>query len=118
MVDTYPAFFYERLIDASSRSWKEFQDVFKIFSVWWKSLAGQFSLESAMNDYIQDIYYKLVELLEKREALPPIRLTILLIYDSPFTNVRSDDSYFSIIPIQQFLIGGDALIPRLDKLID
>ncbi|WP_249365692.1 hypothetical protein [Cytobacillus citreus] len=98
-------------------SLKNFNEIYKIFKVWWNSFAGRFSIERSIDDMGHTLYADLAKSLVQRGIKPKKDLNISLIYDECLLADAQVSSYFAILPIRDFFIKYKELVPKLEVCI-
>ncbi|KOY80842.1 hypothetical protein I6G82_10610 [Lysinibacillus macroides] len=107
--------FYETLFERDTS--KHFNEIYKAFSVWWRSLAGQFSVERSVGDKAQNLYNDLSNGLKQSGRKPQKYLHITLIFDEYVIGKSVSIPYFLTVSIQDFWINYKSLVPKLQESI-
>jgi hypothetical protein len=105
--------FYQRLVVIDADSLKNFKEIYKTFKVWWNSFAGRFSIERSIDEMGQKLYWDLANWLVQRGIEPKKELNISLIYDKCLLANAQISSYFAVVPIRDFFVKYEELVPKL-----
>jgi hypothetical protein len=109
--------FYQRLFVIDDYSFKNFNEIYKTFKVWWNSFAGRFSIERSIDEMGQKLYWDLANSLVQREIEPKKEFNISLIYDDCLLANAQISSYFAVLPIRDFIVKYKELVPKLKVCI-
>lgn len=109
--------FYKGLFVENGDNLNEFNEIYQSFNVWWRSLAGQFSVERSIDDKVHAIYTDLANLLMEKGIKPQRRLKICLIYDECLLVDLVPSAYFAVLSIRECYVNYKELIPKLQLSI-
>jgi hypothetical protein len=109
--------FYQRLFVINDDSFKNFNEIYKTFKVWWNSIAGRFSIERSIDEMGQKLYWDLANSLVQSGIEPKKELNISLIYDECIIANAQISSYFAVLPIREFIVKYKELVPKLKVCI-
>lgn len=109
--------FYQSLFVIDADNLKNFNEIYKTFKVWWNSFAGRFSIERAIDEMGQNLYWDLANLLVRKGIEPQKELNITLIYDECLLANAQASSYFAVLPLRDFFVKYKELVPKLEVCI-
>lgn len=109
--------FYQRMFVIDDDSFKNFNEIYKTFKVWWNSFAGRFSIERSIDEVGQKLYWDLANSLVQRGIVPKKEMNIILIYDECLLATAPVSSYFAVLPIKDFFVKYKELVSKLKVCI-
>ncbi|WP_244864400.1 hypothetical protein [Paenibacillus sp. J23TS9] len=108
---------YQGLFAQDQNTLNEYNEIYRSFIVWWRSMAGGFSVERSVDEIGQQIYADLASLLIEKGIQPQKEFIISYIYDECLLVELEPSSYYAIVSIRDCFMNYKGLIPKLQQSI-
>ncbi len=104
---------YNRLFEQTPESFNKYNDIYKAFQVWWRSTAGQSSIEMHVYERTNSLYEALSTYLKKKKIIPSKGLKINLIFDKCILSNSNFHPYFATVSIEEIIFYQEELASNL-----
>lgn len=108
---------YQGLFAQDENTLNEYNEIYRSFIVWWRSIAGGFSVERSVDEIGQQIYADLGSFLLEKEIQPQKEFIISYIYDECLLVELEPSSYYAVVSINDCFMSYNGLIQKLQNSI-
>lgn len=110
-------FYYHELFNANEENLQKFNEIRQSFQIWWGSLAGQFSIESSIDEPRDLLYRDLKILFDKYNFSPKQLISVYVIYDDYVFETGPATPYFIVVSISTFYIHYKNLLGEIEIML-
>ncbi|MEC0239499.1 hypothetical protein P4H66_06470 [Paenibacillus dokdonensis] len=108
---------YQGLFAQDDNTLNEYNEIYRSFIVWWRSIAGGFSVERSVDEIGQQIYTDLASLLVEKGIQPQKEFIISYIYDECLLFELEPSSYYAVVSIRDCFMNYKGLVQKLQQSI-